>query len=1248
MAKMKVHELAKELDIQSKEVLNFLQEKGVDVKAPQSIVEEDAAESVRKKFTENAGKPTATGKSSDEGKHSETAKASETVKTAEVVKPAEVVKTVETVKLAETESRPKIENTSQSENSVTSDSAKAEVPEKTEDHESDVHKKKKSIIFVSNPYNSKMAGAPQQKPSSNYQGSNQRPGNTGTGQKPTGQGNISNTQNNQQFQNRPLIKPSTPPSQPTASTILRGSQQGQSAQTPVTEEIKATTVQIPSQQASVQQTIQEKTDMISGDTTQNVQTTGTQAQTSAVATPVSEESKNTVQNTAASLQNNSNAVQNASTTGQSSNYQGQRPQSNYQGQNNSGTGQSSNYQGQRPQSNYQGQRPQSNYQGQNSTGSGQSSNYQGQRPQSNYQGQNSTGSGQSSNYQGQRPQSNYQGQNSTGSGQSSNYQGQRPQSNYQGQNSNYQGQRPQSNYQGQNPTGTGQSSNYQGQRPQSNYQGQNSNYQGQRPPGTYQGQNSNYQGQRPAGQGTYQPREGGYQGQNSNYQGQNSNYQGQRPAGQGTYQGQRPAGQGGYSNTGAPGSRPYNSRPYTGGQGSSGGQYGNRTSSYGNKDDDTNTGNRFGTKKPQGGKSFVPEGPTIEAEKHRDEEKRRIGQEKDKRSKKDLIYEEEMAAKNKKAGKFIRPEKKAAVIEEQIKVIILPEVLTIKDLAEKMKIQPSTIVKKLFLKGQIVTVNQEISYEDAENIAIEYDVMCEAEVKIDVIEELLKEEEDNEENMVARPPVICVMGHVDHGKTSLLDAIRKTNVTDREAGGITQHIGAYTVTINNKKITFLDTPGHEAFTAMRMRGANATDIAVLVVAADDGVMPQTIEAINHAKAAGIEIIVAVNKIDKPNANIERVKQELTEYELVAEDWGGSTVFAPVSARTGEGIEQLLELITLTADILELKANTDRRGRGLVIEAELDKGRGPVATVLVQKGTLRVGDFISAGAAHGKVRAMIDDKGRRVKEALPSTPVEILGLNDVPNAGEVFIAHNSDKEAKSFADTFVSHGKEKMLEDTKAKMSLDDLFTQIQAGNLKELNLIVKADVQGSVEAVKQSLLKLSNEEVVVKCIHGGVGAINESDVILASASSAIIIGFNVRPDVAAKATAEKENVDLRLYKVIYKAIEDIEAAMKGMRAPVYEEKIIGHAEIRAIFKASAIGNIAGAYIMDGTFQRNCKVRITRQGKLVFEGGLKSLKREKDDVKEVKTGFECGMLFEEYDQMQELDMVEAYIMVEVPR
>ena len=733
--------------------------------------------------------------------------------------------------------------------------------------------------------------------------------------------------------------------------------------------------------------------------------------------------------------------------------------------------------------------------------------------------------------------------------------------------------------------------------------------QGDRPQGTYQ---NRPQGDRP--QGTYQNRpQGTYQ----------NRPQGDRP--QGSYQ-NRP--QGSYQN------RPQGDRPQGG--------YNN---SY-NKDGRGAAGQR-----PN--KPFAPESPIKENEKHRDEEKRRINQtqDRDKRSKKDKIYEEDSnkLANTSKVGRFIKPEKKVMTAEEEkIKVITIPDIITIKELAEAMKLQPSAIVKKLFLQGQIVTVNQEVAFETAEEIAIEYEIMCEREIKVDVIEELLKEDKEQDHVLMNRPPVICVMGHVDHGKTSLLDAIRKTNVTDREAGGITQHIGAYMVSINGQSITFLDTPGHEAFTSMRMRGANATDIAILVVAADDGVMPQTVEAINHAKAAGIEIIVAVNKIDKPSANMDRVKQELTEHGLIAEDWGGSTVFAPVSAKTGEGIEHLLEMIILSAELLELKANPDRKARGIVIEAELDKGRGPVATVLVQKGTLRVGDFVSAGVAHGKVRAMVDDKGRRVKEAGPSRPVEILGLSDVPNAGDILISHENDKSAKTFAETFVSQNKEKKIEETKSKMSLDDLFTQIQAGNLKELNLIIKADVQGSVEAVKQSLAKLSNEEVVVKCIHGGVGAVNESDVILALASKAIIIGFNVRPDATAKATAEREGVDLRLYKVIYQAIEDVEAAMKGMLDPIFEERVIGHAEVRQIFKASNIGNIAGSFVLDGKFERGCKVRIHREGKLIFEGKLESLKRFKDDVKEVKAGYECGLVFDDYDQMQELDVVEAYIMVEVPR
>ena len=594
------------------------------------------------------------------------------------------------------------------------------------------------------------------------------------------------------------------------------------------------------------------------------------------------------------------------------------------------------------------------------------------------------------------------------------------------------------------------------------------------------------------------------------------------------------------------------------------------------------------------------------------------------------------------------PQPKQEEKKTEIKEITIPEKLTIRELAEAMKMQPSAIVKKLFMEGQMVTVNHEIDFEQAEEIALGFDIIAEKEEKVDVIEELLKEEEEDESTMVPRPPVVCVMGHVDHGKTSLLDAIRKTNVTRGEAGGITQHIGAYVVDIDGQRITFLDTPGHEAFTAMRMRGANSTDIAVLVVAADDGVMPQTVEAISHAKAAGVEIIVAINKIDKPSANIERVKQELSEYELIPEDWGGSTPFVPVSAKTGEGIDDLLEMILLTAEVSELKANPNRAARGLVIEAQLDKGKGPVATILVQKGTLHVGDFIAAGACSGKVRAMMDDKGRRVKQAGPSTPVEILGLGDVPNAGEVLMSFENDKEAKNFAAAFVSENKNRLLEETKGKLSLDNLFDQIQASDLKELPLIVKADVQGSVEAVKQSLVKLSNEEVVVRVIHGGVGAINESDVSLAATSNAIIIGFNVRPDATAKQLAEQEGVDLRLYRVIYQAIEDVEAAMKGMLDPVFEEKVIGHAEVRQLFKASGVGTIAGSYVLDGTFQRGCKIRITRDDEQIYEGELASLKRFKDDVKEVRAGYECGLVFQDFNEVKEEDKVEAYIMVEVPR
>ena len=674
---------------------------------------------------------------------------------------------------------------------------------------------------------------------------------------------------------------------------------------------------------------------------------------------------------------------------------------------------------------------------------------------------------------------------------------------------------------------------------------------------------------------------------------------------------------------------------------------------FGNNRNGFKGGQRTPDKAPnQGGaKGYPGQDPRKNSDKHKgDGDRRRAGDAKRRRDR-DLINVDEEKNERKKANPhgFKKPAPAPKPAEEEIKVITIPDTLTIKDLADHMRMQPSVIIKKLFLSGQVVTVNSEISYEEAENIAIDYDIICEHEQTVDVIAELLKEEADEEKNMEKRPPVVCVMGHVDHGKTSLLDTIRKTHVIEKEAGGITQAIGAYTVSIGGRKITFLDTPGHEAFTAMRMRGANATDIVILVVAADDGVMPQTVEAINHAKAANVEIIVAINKIDKPSANPDRVKQELSEYELIPEEWGGSTVFVPVSAKAGTGVDDLLEMITLTADVMELKADPRRKARGMVIEAELDKGRGPVATVLVQKGTLHVGDFVACGPCHGRVRAMIDDKGKRVKEAGPSIPVEILGLDDVPAAGEIFVSPDSEKEAQSFANTYKEQHKKELLSETRKKsMTLDDLYSQIQEGDLKEFNVIIKADVQGSVEALKSSLLKLTNDEVAVKVIHGGVGAISESDVILASASNAIIIGFNVRPDSTAKAIAETENVDIHLYKIIYQAIEDVESAMKGMLAPVFEEKIIGHGEIRQIFKASGIGNIAGSYVTDGIVEKGCSVRIRRGDEEIFDGALSSLKRFKDDVKEVREGYECGLTFEGFDGVMEGDLLEFHKQVEVER
>ena len=643
-----------------------------------------------------------------------------------------------------------------------------------------------------------------------------------------------------------------------------------------------------------------------------------------------------------------------------------------------------------------------------------------------------------------------------------------------------------------------------------------------------------------------------------------------------------------------------------------------------------------------------------EKAKERERAEKNLGKRFDKNKALSSIDDDDNVAHRKKKdpnrkGAFIKPEVVAKPAEEDtIKNIIIPDTLTIKELADKMKVQPSAIIKKLFLQGKMYTVTQDITFEEAEEIALEYNIICELEEPVDLVAELLKEDEEDESLMIKRPPVVCVMGHVDHGKTSLLDAIRSTNVTSREAGGITQSIGASVVNINGRKITFLDTPGHEAFTAMRMRGAKSTDIAILVVAADDGVMPQTVEAINHARAAGIEIIVAINKIDKPSANVDKVKQELTEYELIPEDWGGSTIFVPVSAHSKEGIEQLLEMVLLTADVAEYKANPNRSARGIVIEASLDKGRGPVATVLVQKGTLHVGDSISIGSSFGKVRAMLDDKGNNVTEAGPSIPVEILGLNGVPNSGDTMLSFKDDKEARAASETFIAQDKARLIDESRKKLSLDGLFDQIKAGTVKELNVIIKADVQGSVEAIRQSLIKLNNDEVAIRIIHGAVGAINESDISLASASNAIVIGFNVRMDAVAKDTADREKVDVRFYKVIYNIISDVESAMKGMLEPIYEEKVIGHAEIRQVFKASGIGNIAGSFVLDGKIIRGCKARITRDKDLIFDGNLASLKRFKDDVKEVNAGYECGLVFEKFNDVKEEDKVELYQMVEVPR
>ena len=582
------------------------------------------------------------------------------------------------------------------------------------------------------------------------------------------------------------------------------------------------------------------------------------------------------------------------------------------------------------------------------------------------------------------------------------------------------------------------------------------------------------------------------------------------------------------------------------------------------------------------------------------------------------------------------------------KAVINGETITVKELSEKIGKPAAEIIKKLFILGIMATINQEIDFDTCSLIASDYDIELEQNIA-KTYEDVLLEgvDEDKDENLVERPPVVTIMGHVDHGKTSLLDAIRHSSITEGEAGGITQHIGAYTVTCNGRQITFIDTPGHEAFTAMRARGAQVTDIVILVVAADDGIMPQTVEAINHSKAAGVPIIVAINKMDKPAANPDRVKQQLTEYGLVSEEWGGDTICVPVSAKTKEGLDNLLEMVLLQADVLELKANPNRMAKGIIIEAELDKGRGPIATVLVQNGTLKVGDPIVAGMAYGRVRAMMDDKGRRVTKAGPSTPVEVLGFNEVPSAGDMLNAAEIDKLSRQVAEERRDKLKAEQLKNTH-KVSLDDLFNQIAEGQMKDLNIIIKADVQGSVEAVRQALEKLSNDEVRVRCIHGAVGAITDSDVIFASASNAIVIGFNVRPNTSARALAEKENVDIRLYRIIYNAIEDIQNAMKGLFKPVFKEVELGRISVRNTFKVSGVGTIAGAYVQDGKVSRNAQVRVVRDGIVVHEGKISSLKRFKDDVKEVAAGYECGIGIENFNDIHEGDTIEAFVMEEVKR
>jgi len=808
------------------------------------------------------------------------------------------------------------------------------------------------------------------------------------------------------------------------------------------------------------------------------------------------------------------------------------------------------------------------------------------------------------------------------------------------QDSKAQGGRPQGDraYSKDNGQQAGRSA-YQGSRPQGDRpQGDRSSYQG----GRQQGGRPSYQGSRPQGDRS--------QGDRSSYQG--SRQQGGRPS----YQGSRPQGD-----------RP----PYQGNRPQGGAGY--RKPLDIPKPDLTDVQKEeLGSQRSENRREFISKDIDKGAKREQRKETPRIQTGKASRRSKtpaidfsgkkgvsevlseDFILNEFYTDSGAKRKRPNRQRKGKEIPTKHIPPravltsITVPEILTVKELAESLKKTSAEIIKKLMAYGMMATLNQEVDFETATIIAEEYGVKVEKAIIINDEDILFDDaEETDPDKLVTRPPVVVVMGHVDHGKTSLLDAIRSANVIESEAGGITQHIGAYTVKINDRNITFLDTPGHEAFTSMRARGAQVTDIAILVVAADDGVMPQTVEAINHAKAANVSIIVAINKIDKPGANPDRVKQELTQHGLVPEEWGGDVICVNVSAKNRENIDQLLEMVLLTADLLELKSDPNRQAKGTVIEAKLDKNRGSLATVLVQRGTLKVGDSIVTGATVGRIRAMVDDKGNPVKSAGPSEPVEILGLSDVPEAGELFYAIEDERVARHLAETRKFKKKEESMNIT-PKVSLDDLFKQIQEGNVKDLNLIIKADVQGSVEAVKQSLEKLTNEEVRVNVIHGGVGAITESDVVFADVSNAIIIGFNVRPGANVTDAAESAGVDIRLYSVIYNAIEDIEAAMKGMLDPTFKEVVTGHTEVRQIFKVSGVGTIAGCYVLDGKIARNSDVRIVRDGIVVHEGKLASLKRFKDDAKEVLSGFECGLSIERFNDIKEKDIVESYVMEEVKR